>query len=123
MAALSVPFFLSFQYRTELDSATNLTVRAIRTAQQNASNSQNDDDWGVNITPGAIIVFRGNNFASRDTEFDIPYNIADRVVVNGTNEYVFTKRNGLPVSTGSTTLSVESNSKTISVNQQGAITY
>lgn len=123
IAGFSIPFLLKFQYSNELDAAVINTVRATRTAQIYAQSAQNDDEWGVRIASPTITIFKGNDFNTRDTSFDIEFVIPSRSVVTGTTEYVFTKQEGKATSSGSTTISVSNKSVVIKVNSQGALSY
>lgn len=121
--SLSVPVFQSFIYNNDLDTAINSGVRALRLAQENARGMYYDDAWGVKFTTNEIVLFKGNSYASRDTSYDSTYPISTGISVSGTSEYIFAKFTGTPTGTGTVTLTENTKSLTITINEQGNVTY
>ena len=56
--AISIPIYQSFQFRTEVDTSVNKTVRALRTAQLYAQGSEGDSDWGVKVQNSQKVFLR-----------------------------------------------------------------
>ena len=121
--ALSLPFYQSFQFQQELDTATMYTVQAIRVAQVNSRVMNQDDQWGMKIQNGSITLFKGSSYASRNTIYDSLYSISQQIAVSGVNEVVFTKFYGETTNTGTITLTHSNKSRNISVNSKGTVNY
>lgn len=124
LAGLSLPVYNSFQTRNELDSTALALVSSLRRAQIYARGAQNDLQWGVRVQSGAITLFRGNVFASRDTAYDEVTTLPPTMAVSGTSEVIFTKLTGLPAAAGSTTLTAANNeTRTVTINAKGMVSY
>jgi len=120
---ISVPVFSNFLYLNELDSAVDLTVRALRTAQTFSQGVNQDSNWGVAVVGNSVVVFKGTSYSTRDTAADYVYTTGSNVVFSGVSEVVYTKFYGIPQSTGSINLSSYANVRQISINAKGNITY
>lgn len=78
---------------------------AIKEASLNARSLVGDSSWGVRIAEPEITVFAGSSYASRDTDFDIVYDMPGSVVVSGFGDVIFERMSGMPSSFGTTTFS------------------
>lgn len=120
IVAISLPMFSSYQSRNSLDIATYSVVQALRRAQSLARSGENDSSWGVHAQTSTITVFLGNNFASRDINFDEKFNIASDITISST-DIIFTKFTGETTVVTSTLTSPIGKVKTININQKGTI--
>jgi prepilin-type N-terminal cleavage/methylation domain-containing protein len=122
IAGFSVPVFGSILYRSEVETATALTVTSLRSASIMARAQKNDSNWGVNLGGSTITIYSGSSFASRDVSLDQTYTF-DGVSFGGTSNVNFASSSGLP--SGGATISVNgvANNTTIIVNNLGIITY
>lgn len=124
IAGMSVPVYQSFQIRNDLDIATVSIVHSARRAEVLAGASDGDSNWGVKVEAGSIFVFKGSSFASRDSAYDEIFDLPASITPTGLLELVFTKFSGLPVSTGTTTLSSTAGEvRDIAINAKGTLTY
>ena len=124
LAAISVPFYQSFQVRNDLDIATNTVVQALRQAQTLSQAVDQDISWGVKIQIGSIILFKGPNYISRDSSYDEIYDISSGIASSGLDEIVFAKFTGEPPMTGTTILTSSGGEiRNITINSKGMITY
>jgi len=83
-----------------------------------------DDTWGVYIQSGSMTLFLGPSYAGRDTSFDEDIEIAPTITPSGLSEVVFDKVSGFPQSTGTITLTSETNVvRTITINAKGVIEH
>lgn len=119
----AVPIVQTLLYKDELNTATDLTVRALRTAQQFAESVDQDGAWGVHIQSGTITVFQGTAFVGHTTTYDQTYDISSRIAVSGTTDYIFARQTGLPGAAGTITLTDNGTTSNIVINAKGKITY
>jgi prepilin-type N-terminal cleavage/methylation domain-containing protein len=124
LAGMSLPVYQSFNNRNELDITTQSLANALRRAQLYSRGSQNDSPWGVEIQSGAITLFKGSVFASRDTAYDEAIVVPANVTISGDGEVLFAKLSGAPDATGSMTLtSINNDIRTVTINAKGMVTY
>ena len=124
IAGLSIPVAQRFYTRNNLDVATHSLVQTIRKTQSFAMGSNGDSKWGIRFSNPTITVFKGENFAGREQEFDENYDMPNTVRVSGIEELVFDKMSGLPNTTQDIILTnSDGETKTISTNSKGFISY
>lgn len=123
IAGISLPIFSNFQYRNELDASVNITVRALKSAQTFAQSGLNDSVWGVRVNANTVTVFKGNTYSTRDVSFDNTYTFPLNLSTSGISEITYSKLYGIPSTTGSLNLFDNSNSRQISINAKGTVTY
>ncbi|MEE8131916.1 MAG: type II secretion system protein [Candidatus Paceibacterota bacterium] len=124
IAGMGVPVYQSFQNRNSLDLAVEGFAQSLRRAQALARAVDGDTSWGAYIAPGAITLFQGLSFASRDVGFDELFDISSSISITGLQEVVFLKFSGKPQSIGATILTSPNNeTRTITINTEGAIEY
>lgn len=118
--AITIPVMRTLILKNDLDVSFNVLNQDIYRAQSLARNGERDSSWGVFVQSGSITVFRGNNYVSRDQDFDEIFTIPNAIQVTGTGEYVFSRFSGL-TNPGSTTLQYAGESRTSTVNSKGMI--
>jgi len=124
ITGVSIPIYLSSQARNDFDITTVTIAQTLRRAQVLAQSVDGDTSWGVKIQSGSIIGFKGISYATRDTNFDEIFEIPGSLTPSGVQEVVFTKFTGLPQTTGSITLSSNTNeTRNITVNTKGTVSY
>ena len=124
LSGLSISVFSSTQTKNDLNIAVSTFVNDARNAQIKARLSSQDDAWGVKIEQSQIILFKGNNFNSRDQSYDQITKISPNITFSGLSDYSFVKVTGLPVVPGSVTLSnVSGQDLTINISSNGVINY
>lgn len=121
---VTVPVFLGFQSRSALESAVNTTVGGLRQAQTFARTGSGDGQWGVKMADGAVTVFQGASYATRNATLDETTDIAPAITPTGLTEVVFSKLSGDPTTTGTIILTTQNNeAKSITINAKGTLVY
>lgn len=129
---ISVPGFLFFQRRSEINNSLEELINVLRTGQNKTLASEEASQYGVyfdiTTSPHQYTLFKGPNFASRDGSFDKVYNLPERIEIyqislNG-NEVVFEKITGNASPDGNLSLRLITNPeeiKTIYIESSGQI--
>lgn len=124
LVTATLPIAQRMQTAADLDAATSTLVQGIRRAQLLSQAMEQDSQWGVTFTQGAITLFRGNSFSGRDPLFDEVTAVSEAVVFSGLSEIIFTKLNGDVQQTGSITLTGPNNeTRTLTINAKGTLEY
>lgn len=124
IAGISLPIYQSFQVRNDLDIAAVTIVQSIRRAHVLAHASDGDTSWGVHAQNGSMTLFKGASYATRDTSFDELFDMPTSITASGATEILFAKFSGLPQTTGTLTLTSNTNeTRTITINAQGMVSY
>jgi prepilin-type N-terminal cleavage/methylation domain-containing protein len=123
LIGVAMPYYSTSQMHADLDVAAASIVQDLRQAQIMSQSVSGDGTWGVSVGPGSIVLFQGSSYAARNTSYDQITSIASNIVPSGATEIVFSRMDGLPLATGSFTLTSNSLSRVISVNSQGLISY
>ena len=121
IGASTTPVLSNFLARNYLRNKTNELVASLRTAQINTIAGKEGSKWGVNTSSSNIIMFKGNSFAARDTNFDQSFSVPATITIT-TDEIVFDRLTGDPDAVA--TLTVTSNagdSNTVTVNEVGTV--
>lgn len=123
LVGISIPIYQNFQILNELDSAVNLTVRSLRSAQLQAQSVQLDSQWGVSFVSNTVTIYKGATYATRDATYDQSYSIPVNVTVTGVSDIAYTQVFGDTSTTGTITFTNFNKVKTIVINSKGALTY
>ena len=124
LAGVSFPFYHAAVSNNDLSIATTTLAQSMRRAQAFSYAGEQDSAWGVKIEPGEIIVFAGDSYVARDTDYDQTTSINDNLTTSGLTEVVYSKTYALPQTTGTTTFeSPVGAQKQVSINIKGMITY
>lgn len=124
IAGISVPIYQSFQIRNDLDIATATIAQSLRRAAVLSQAVDGDTSWGIKIQSGNIEIFKGVSYAARDVAYDEVFSVPTSITPSGLSEIVFTKFSGLPVSTGTVTLTSNTNeTRAITINTKGMVNY
>ena len=124
IAGIGVPVYQSLQVRNNLDIAATTLAQDYRRAQTLAQASDGDTSWGVSVGSTTITVFRGSSYATRDASYDELSDLSGSITPTGVLSVVFGKFTGLPQTTGTTTLTSNTNEvRTVYLNAKGTITY
>ena len=98
LSALTFPLFRNFQKQTDLIDSAEKIVSALRLAQYKTLASDQDDQWGVFFSTSTslnqYVLFKGQNYQSRDASFDTVYQLTKLVEIqeinlNQSSEVVF----------------------------------
>ena len=133
LIAIAVPNFRSFQKETVLNNSTEEIIATLRLAQSKTLASERASQWGVyfeTVTqPHQHTLFKGENYAARDSSFDETHKLPSAVEIygidlNGGNEAVFNRVTGTVNPSGSLSLRLKSDltkTKTIYIEETGRV--
>lgn len=124
ITGISIPVYQSIQVRNDLDIAATTIAQNARRAQALAQASDGDTSWGVHVQSGDVTLFQGPSYAGRNTAFDEVSGVPTSITPSGISEVVFAKFSGLPTSTGTATLTSNTNeTRNITINSKGMVNY
>jgi len=108
VASITIPISITFIDRNNVDVTMSALRSSLRTAQTYSVNMKEDDGWGVHVSSGLITIYKGNNYSSRDPQFDQKTDVSTEVFISGISDVSFSKEAGIPSTTGIYTLTVGS---------------
>ena len=130
LGALTLSDFMNDQ---ALQTAGKSMVQSFREARTQAVAQRLDGPWGIYFDNGSdprgYVLFQGNTYASRDTDYDqttIFHKaiVFDQISLNGGGqEVVFSKRSGLTGDHGSVRLASQTETLDITINSLGLIDF
>lgn len=118
VAAASTPFFSRFILQNAVSSTTEHIVSTLRKAQEYTIAGKNDNAWQVVMSGNNLSLVRQSDSVAFDT-----YSINSNVSVSGLTTVVYTRPLGQISSPVSITVSGGNNSKSITVNTEGVVSY
>lgn len=126
VSALAIPFTQTFRVSSDLNTHTNTILQTLQRAQQLAITGQNSSAWGVYFDDNnkKFVMFKGIDYATRDTEYDQESDYADIFIVNTDfgGEIYFALFSGTPSVSGTTTItSVNNDIQYITIKNFGLI--
>ena len=123
LVGVSMPIYYSFQTRNDLDITTQNVASMLRRAQSYARSNNQDSAWSVKMQSTGSTLFKGTDFAGRNTVYDETVNISSNITVGGLSEIGFASLTGVPNTNGTITLSSNSDVRTITINAKGTVDY
>lgn len=123
LTGTSVSLYYYFRKSNDFGLAVWQVVNSVREAEMKARAVEEDDTWGVYVARNSVTIFKGDNFASRDSNFDKTKNIAGVVSVSGQNPIIIEKFTGFPQSAGTLILNNGNSNHSIIINEKGAVNY
>lgn len=122
MGGVSAPFLSSFMERSRIATTTNIIVRSLRKAQAYSISGKEGSEWGVRYEQGALALFKGTDYDTRDPSFDENFSLSEILQVAGLDEVYFGKLRGEPSGAISVIItSPTQDPKTIIGNSEGMI--
>ena len=121
LVIFTLPLSLDFYKKYQLDVYTQEVVQALRRVQLKSMSIEQDSRFGIYLTEGNYVLFRGDSYVTREVQYDEIFDLPQVINASGLQEVVFTKVEGLPSATGSIVLSNNIENKTISINSFGRI--
>jgi type II secretory pathway pseudopilin PulG len=118
-AGMAVPVYRQYLIRSDLEIARQNISQGIQRAKFLSQVAMNDSAWGfsTDALPGRGVLFMGDSYAGRDTDFDEEYSIPHTIAVSGLTEVRFDKISGRPLESGTITLTaMNGEQRTIAVN-------
>jgi type II secretory pathway pseudopilin PulG len=124
LAGLATPFYMTVQTKNDFEITVSTTAHKIRRAQFLAQSGDKDSDWGISIANEEITLFVGENYTSRNSNYDEIYLLPPTIEVSGLTELIFNKTTGIPKDTGTITFTSNLNeTRNITINTKGIISY
>lgn len=122
IGGFSIPVFQTFQFSNEVEQVLNYSVSALKKAQVYSQTGKDDSEWSVAFESGRITLFRGNDYQTREQDFDEEYRISPLIVFSGNTIVSFNKIYG---ETTSSTIAItfNDNNRTLTINEKGIINY
>jgi len=121
LVIFTLPLSLDFYKKYQLNVYTEELIQALRRVQLKSMSIEQDSKFGIYLTEKNYVLFRGNSYATRETQYDETFDLPQAINSSGLSEIVFTKAEGLPSATGSIVLSNNIENKTIDINSLGRI--
>ena len=119
--ATAMPIMAEFYFNYRITTATQDLVSSLRKAQALSMTNQFEDTYGIYIDTDKYILFRGSDFASRNSDFDEEIFYSEALTVSGADEVVFAQLSGRPTATSTITISDGSITKNITINSEGLV--
>lgn len=113
--------YREFNYRNQLSNVSTQTRTALREAQIYARTGKGDDSWSVRLATGNITIYKGTDYTTRDTSYDVTFKTSTNVSFSGSNNVTFAKRTGASSFSGNITISGQGKSSTLSVSSDGYV--
>lgn len=95
LASLIIPVFYFFQKESDLNNSVQEIINMLRLAQNKTLASEGASQWGIYFFSNQYVLFKGNNFASREISFDEISRLPESVEIyltdlnGGSSEAVF----------------------------------
>lgn len=123
LAGFSLPVYRTLMTKNDLDIAAVTVAQTARRAQVLSQAVDGDTSWGLKVQSGSIVIFKGTSYAARDTAFDETFDVPTSITPSGTTEYIFSKFTGFPQVTGTATLTTSNDTRTVTINEKGMVSY
>lgn len=121
--AATAPFLGSFQRTASLETHVQDLMQLLRRAQLHSVTGVRREAWGVHVENGAIVLFAGDTYGTRLTEFDERHIIGGPVHYSGSGEVVFMQVTGSVMhGPASIIVTSESDAVRVDVGKAGSIT-
>ncbi len=122
VSVISPPIYTKIVSQTAINSNISTLISVLHKAQSNSLASLYDSVWGVKIENNKFTLFKGNDYSSRDQNFDEPYDSYGNFTTSGDNEIIFPKLNTL---NKKYLVVISNDEKTINlnINEFGVIDY
>ena len=123
LASIISPIYFSTKNRDDLDTKVDSVVSLLRRAQILSMTGSHDSSWGVKILDKEVIMFKGDDFSSRDSNFDDVLRVRNGINFNGFDEIVFSRVFGRSSVLGDLEISLNDDLKVLTINEMGIISY
>ncbi|SRR3989338_8834261 len=121
--AISVPSYRKLQSANDLSVAMSTLSQALRLAELKAQAVVEGSGWGVHAETGAVIIFKGSSFASRDQTRDEVFSFSGSIAITAPADVFFAPLYGTPVAPAVWELSGIGETRSVSVNSLGILSY
>ncbi|MDF1497351.1 MAG: prepilin-type N-terminal cleavage/methylation domain-containing protein [Patescibacteria group bacterium] len=106
---------------SEFDRVLDATRGEIYAAQSDTIAGTYDSAWGVAFFSNEIVRYKGDDYVSRDPQFDLVTNFSNQVTLTGADEVAFTRPYGVPVTAVDLLLTDGMRHKSVTISSIGTI--
>ena len=130
IAVIAIPAYRNFQKQADLINTTEAIINILRLTQSKTLTSEQASQWGVHFSSSEYTLFKGADYALRNSSFDKNYTVPDLVEIHeislegSGSDVVFERITGQTNQFGSISLRLKSNvleTKTIVIELSGQI--
>lgn len=122
-AGIVAPIYYSAKSNDDFNNSFSTLVGSLRRAQILSMASLNDSSWGLKIIDNNIIIFKGENYLNRSTDYDEIISVNRNIRSSGLDEVVFSKYTGKPNLSGDISWQLNTLERTLSINEIGIVDY
>jgi type II secretory pathway pseudopilin PulG len=91
-----IPISLDFYKIQQLETHSQGILQTLRRAQQMAMAVESDSSFGIYLTDDYYILFKGDSYQNRDSQYDEVFDLPKIITLDGLTEIVFSKLEGIP---------------------------
>ncbi len=121
LLALSVPQSLRFYQKQSLGDARATLASSLRSQQMSAYQGKHDSDFGIKFFADHYVLFEGRTFSLRNVSQDASQEVGSNIAIAGRDELVFMRSSGTPNATGTYTLTINTDTEHVTVNEIGLV--
>ena len=122
--SMSIPAYRNLQVRNDLDIAASTIAQNMYRAQTLAQVGDGDMMWGVHVSTGGILLYKGVSYVARDQTYDENTSMPTSILITGLADVVFAKVTGIPQATGTVILTSQANEiRNVTINEKGMVDY
>lgn len=123
LGAISAPFYISFYTSSQIDTTTQEVVQSLRRAELKALNNENDDSWSIKLVDDKMILYKGTDYPTRDSNYDEEIQIPKSIQITGTSDITYQKSSGSSSFSGNLTITDQKDTSILTINRKGIVDY
>lgn len=124
IAAVSAPMYLSLQSENTMSIAVTNIADILHKTQLHAQAIDSGIAWGVEINTSSVKIFKGENFNTRDQNFDEDLVLDNNILLSGQSEIIFSPLTGWTNTTGTIYIEhIDGRKNQIDFNKKGVLNY
>lgn len=120
---VSIPAYRKLQSENDLSIAVSTLSQALRTVELKAQGIDEGSGWSVHIATSTIVVFSGSSFSARDQTQDEVFSFSGSVVITTLADVFFAPLYGTPLAPATWQFEANGQTRSVSVNSLGILTY
>jgi len=121
IGAVSLSTYVEIKEVYNSEQAKGIVIDLLREASLRAKVLDGDSNWGVYVRQEEVTLFRGEDYDSRDEDFDRRVDLPESVSVGGLVEVVYQKFLGMPNDSGVITFTNNYETQQIIIHNSGLI--
>ena len=120
ISTFTFSFYTRFLTQNALSNTVDQMAGSLRKAQTYSMAGKQESNWGVNYSSNKITLFKGTSIG-QDPAFNEVYDTSPNIAISGFTEIYFNRVTGLPSTIAAITITGNSETKTITINEQGVV--